>query len=233
MNFSNQEIVAMRQKLFGRARDQRAAGHPEFRVRPISEAWTLVDRVPAYKTAVANVAYIWRDSEPRDRFGPMPRAFAERRCELHGAGLILPGSAPQWAKGYTIWEEADRAANATDDPTAVSAWHLILEIPRAIPAERWNALVTNFVQREITPRGTVAAWAVHALQGADDWIEKPHCHLVLSGRRWRHDARHGQRASGGVGSWGGQRSLELAWRRTCSLARIGGWADVPASEKRS
>ena len=121
MDFTQQDIAAMRQKLFGRARDQHAAGHPEFRVRPISEAWDLFDKAPGYKTAIANCAYIWRDSGPMDRFGPMPLAFAERRCELRGAGLILPGSAPQWAaQGYTIWEEADRAAAATGNPTAVA-----------------------------------------------------------------------------------------------------------------
>ena len=220
MNVTNQEIAVMRQKLFGRARDQHAAGHPQFRVRPISEAWHLFDKTPAYKTAVANVAYIWRDSKPADRFGPMPRSFAERRCELRGAGLVLPGSAPQWAaQGYTIWEEADQAATATGDLSAVSAWHLILEIPLTVPKARWRPLVIAFIEREIGSRGRATAWAIHALEGTDDWIEKPHCHLVVTATGWRHDGRHARRAVGRIDPWGGKRALELAWRRACCRAR--------------
>ena len=220
MDITKQEIAIMRQRLFGRARDQRDAGHPEFRIRPISEEWRLVDKVPAYRTAVANVAYIWRDSEPSDRFGRMPKAFAERRFELRDAGLILPASAPLWAtKGYTIWEEADRVTTATGDPTAISGWHVILEIPAAIPAACWKSVVTGFIEREITSRGNACAWATHALEGADGWIEQPHTHCVVTARTWRHVARHGRRATGGIGSWGGQRALEMAWRRHCQAAQ--------------
>lgn len=229
MDFTQQDIAAMRQKLFGRARDQHAAGHPEFRVRPISEAWNLPGKVPSYKTAVANVAYIWRDSDPADRFGPMPRAFAERRYELRAAGLILPGSAPQWAaRDYTIWEEADAAVAATGNPAMVSAWHLILEVPLGVPTGRWNTLVTEFIDREIATRGRCTAWAIHALEGADGWIETPHCHLVVTALGWRHDARQGRRALGGLGSWRGQRALELAWRRACSQAQA--WPFKRASQ---
>lgn len=97
------DVDAMKRILFARPRDRQTSDHPDFKVRPISEAWRLDRRMPAYKTAVANAAYIWRDSEAADRFGPMPARFAERRCELRGAGLILPASAPVWAcKDYTI-----------------------------------------------------------------------------------------------------------------------------------
>ena len=219
MYITKEEIARVRQRLFGRAADQRTAGHLAFRVRPISEAWTIVGKVPAYKTAVSNVAYIWRDAGAIDRYGRMPRAFAERRAELRAAGLILPGSAPQWAAtGYTIWEEADAATAATGDPTAVSAWHLILEIPLAIVAGRWTALVTAFVEGHLAARGSCTAWAIHGLEGEDEWIVRPHVHLVVTARRWRHDARQGQRVISGVGSWGAQRALELAWRRHCGQA---------------
>ncbi|CAM3231538.1 MobA/MobL protein domain-containing protein [Sphingomonas antarctica] len=195
--------------------------NPDFAVRPISEAWRLGGRRAAYKTAVANVAYIWRDATGSDRFGPMPQKFAERRCELHGSGLILPPRAPLWAGGYTVWEEADAAADATGDFTAIAAWHVMAEIPTEVPPQRWHALVTNFVERELAAKGLVSAWAIHALEGDDGaWIVRPHSHLIVTARQWRHDCRHGLRHPAGIGSWGAQARLERAWYRACDAAGL-------------
>ncbi|ONF97024.1 MobA/MobL family protein [Sphingomonas jeddahensis] len=218
------DVDAMKRILFARPRDRRPDDQPDFKVRPISEAWRLVHRMPAYKTAVSNAAYIWRDSAPADRFGPMPAKFAERRCELRGAGLILPASAPVWATtDYTIWEEADAATVATGDPTAVAAWHVIMEIPLTIRLDWWTWLVTGFVEHELAGRGAAVAWAIHALQGADGWIVKPHAHLIVTARHWRHDHRQGQRHPGWIGSWDAQKRLEFAWRRRCGVAWAGMW----------
>lgn len=218
------DVDAMKRTLFARSRDRRPDDQPDFKVRPISEEWRLVHRMPAYKSAVSNTAYIWRDSAPIDRFGPMPVKFAERRYELRGAGLILPASAPVWAStGYTIWEEADIATVATGDPTAVAAWHVMMEIPLAIRPERWSWLVTGFVERELAGRGAAVAWAIHALQGAEDWIVRPHAHLIVTARHWRHDHRQGRRHPAWIGSWGAQKRLEFAWRRRCGAARSSIW----------
>ncbi|WP_375271096.1 MobA/MobL family protein [Sphingomonas sp.] len=218
------EVEAAKRNLFARPRDRRPNDHPDFKVRPISEAWRLVHRMPAYKTAVSNTAYIWRDSAPVDRFGPMPAKFAERRCELRGAGLILPASAPDWATiDYTIWEEADAATMATGDPTAVAAWHVMMEIPVTIRPDRWKWLVTGFAERELAARGAAVAWAIHALQGDDGWIVNPHAHLIVTARYWRHDHRQGQRHPAWIGSWEAQKRLEFAWRRRCGMARNGLW----------
>lgn len=218
------DVDAMKRILFARPRDRCPDDHPDFKVRPISEAWRLADRMPAYKSAVSNAAYIWRDSHPVDRFGPMPAKFAERRYELRGAGLILPASAPVWAtRGYTIWEEADAATVSTGDPTAVAAWHVMIEIPALIRSDRWSWLVTGFVERELAGRGAAVAWAIHALQGADGWIVKPHAHLIVTARHWRHDQRQGQRHPAWIGSWGAQKRLEFTWRRRCGAATPGLW----------
>lgn len=191
---------------------------PKFNIRPVSEAWRWSSRRPAYRTATANAAYVWRDASPIDRFGPMPKSFEDRRCELRASGLLLPSSAPQWAaEGYRVWEDADRAAMATDDPTEVAAWHVVMEIPAALPAARWRRLVMGFVQRELVARGAVVAWAIHALEDDDGgWVASPHCHLICTARYWRNDHRLGQRNSRWIGDWGRQRSLEMAWRRACS-----------------
>lgn len=215
------DVDAMKRVLFARPPHRQPGDHPDFKVRPISEEWRLAHRVPAYKTAVANVAYIWRDNSAVDRFGSMPTRFAERRCELHGAGMILPASAPVWAAGgYTIWEEADAATIASSDPTAVSAWHVMMEIPASIRPDQWRWLVTGFVERELAGRGAATAWAIHALEGDDDWIVRPHAHLVVSARHWRHGARHGDRHHAWIGSWGAQQRLEGAWRRRCGASSL-------------
>lgn len=215
------DVDAMKRILFARPRDRQVGDHPDFKVRPISEAWRLDRRMPAYKTAVANVAYIWRDSDAADRFGAMPAKFAERRCEIRGVGLMLPGSAPVWAtKNYAIWEDADAATVATGDTTAVAGWHVMMEIPESIRACEWQRLVTGVVAQELANRGAAVAWAIHALEGIDGWIVKPHVHLIVTARHWRHDKRHGQRHPAWIGSWQAQRRLEFAWRRRCLGARL-------------
>lgn len=216
MLITKADLAAARRLLFAEPRP-RPPHQIDFRVRPISQTWRILDRRPAYKTAVANVAYIWRDSGVADQFGQMPRSFAERRCELRGAGLALPGSAPLWStRDYTVWREADDAAAATGDQSTVSAWHIIAEIPEDFPAFLWQALTTRFVMRELVARGAAVAWAIHALKGEDGWIVKPHCHFVVTARYWRHDRRQGARHPAWIASSTQQKKLQMAWRRDCA-----------------
>lgn len=198
-----------------------AVGQPAFNVRPISEAWRWRDRRAAYRTAVANCCYIWRTRAASDRFGSMPSSFADRRSELQGWGLSLPASAPQWARqDFAVWQEADEAAEGYDDPAMVRAWHVVMEIPAAVPAKKWNTLVTGFIERELVKRGAVVAWAVHAQTTSMGSWKNAHAHLIVTALRWRHDHRQGQRHSAWAGSWGRQRSLEMAWRRACRSAHL-------------
>ena len=215
-DITQDEYNAIKRALLARSRREEADRRPDFAVRPISEAWRLSDRRPAYRTAVANVAYIYRDSEARDRFGTMPAKFADARCEVQLAGLALPASAPVWAAtGYRIWEEADVAAVATDDWTAVAAWHVMAQIPQNLPRSCWVGLVHTLIERELTGRGAAVAYAVHALEGADGWICRPHIHLVVSALSWRHDHRHGRRHPAWISSSAAQRHLGGVWRRLC------------------
>lgn len=222
MLISQDQIRQARRALVARPRNIDRIEWPDFKVRPISEEWWYVGRVPAYKSAVANVAYIWRDAEPRDRFGPMPARFAERRFELNGAGLLLPASAPLWAATdpYAIWAEADAVAVETGDPTAVAAWHLMMEIPLNVRPENWCWLAEGFLRNQLVDKGAVVAWAVHAVEADDgEWIIKPHAHAIITARHWRHDKRHGRRHHNWIGSWAQQTRMEFAWRRRCSGLR--------------
>ncbi|WP_093007725.1 MobA/MobL family protein [Sphingomonas palmae] len=216
MLITKADLAAARRVLFAEPR-QRPPRQIDFCVRPISQAWRILDRRPAYKTAVANAAYIWRDSSVADQFGQMPPSFAERRCELRGAGLALPESAPLCStRDYTVWREADDAAAATGDPSTVSAWHIIAEIPEDFPAFLWRALTTRFVMRELLARGAAVAWAIHALNGEDGWIVKPHRHFVVTARYWRHDRRQGARHPAWMASTTQQKKLQMVWRRDCA-----------------
>ncbi|MCE7796518.1 MobA/MobL family protein [Sphingobium sufflavum] len=222
MLITKDQLRQARRELVVRPRSVSRMEWPDFKVRPISEEWMYVGRMPAYKSAVANVAYILRDSEPTDRFGPMPQRFAERRYELKGGGLMLPANAPIWAGAdpYRIWREADAAAVATNDPTAMSAWHVMAEIPLHIPPENWVWLVQGFIQTQLTDNGAAVAWAVHAVEGGEDgWIIAPHLHMIVTARHWRHEKRHGQRHFSWIASWAQQMQLQFAWRRRCISAR--------------
>lgn len=206
--------------------DEQGLGHPDrridFTIRPVSAEWRLVGRKPAYRTARANVQYIWRDSVGRDRFGAMPRWFGERTYDLRSSGLLLPGSAPQWAtRDYAIWDRVDAATAATGDPTEVSAWHILAELPAGLDERWWEWLTTTFTERNLVRLGAPVAYAVHALAAPEGgWAIAPHVHMIVPARRFRSGAQHGQRMPIWAGYAGSQARLEGAWRATCGLAKV-------------
>lgn len=232
-----QEVEAFRRRLLhytdaDAAMDEAGFGHPDgqvgFNVRPVSEEWRLFGRKPAYKTARANVQYIWRESDGADRFGRMPAWFAQRRYDLRAAGLMLPNSAPLWAsEDYELWDRIDAATVATGDPTAVSAWHIIAQLPSGVDEHWWEWMVRSFIQRELVRRGAPVAYAVHALAAsAGHWVIAPHAHLVVAARRFRPGKRHGALMPAWAGSWSQHWRLQQAWRRHCGLSGV---TDVRAS----
>ena len=235
MYITQSELADFRRALFAAPpRDRQPSDAIDFRIRPISEDWRLVHRMPSYKTATCNAAYIWRDSDAADRFGPMPRKFAEGRCELRGAGLLLPANAPLWAaEGYRIWQDADEAAFATGDTTEVSAWHVMAQIPETMAPRWWRWMVTGFLQRELVGRGAAVAWAIHALNGdRGSWLVSPHCHAIVTARKWKTGAGKGERHPAWLASWEQQRRLGAAWRRRCAttslMAQAGfRWSTLP------
>lgn len=187
-----------------------------FNVRPISVAWQGSGRSPAFKTLVANVAYIWRDVAAKDRrFGRMPPAFSERRAELRTHGLSLPASAPVWtASPYAVWNAVDSVVNAMDDDTSLRGWHVVATLPPSLNDWAWKLMVEAFVTKQFVQRGAPVAWAVHALLGGDGkWIVQPHVHMIVPARRYR-TTRAGQ-AGDRMVNWAGSRrqqdALRLAW----------------------
>ncbi len=212
--------------------DELGLGHPDrrvdFTIRPVSAEWRLVGRKPAYRSARANVQYIWRDSTGADRFGPMPRWFSERTYDLRSAGLLLPKSAPLWAaSGYELWDRVDAATEATGDPTAASAWHILAEMPAGMDECWWDWLAVSFAERNLVRVGAPVAYAVHALAAPDGWAIAPHVHMVVPARQYRSGARHGDRMPGWAGCEAAHVRLEHAWRTVCGQARVKGEGGRP------
>jgi hypothetical protein len=238
MFITNADVARARRTLFrdddaDADMDEQGLGHPDrrvdFTIRPVSAEWRLVGRKPAYRTARANVQYIWRDSVGSDRFGVMPCWFGERTYDLRSSGLLLPGSAPLWAAtGYELWDRVDAATAATGDPSEVSAWHILAEIPQELDERWWEWLATTFAERNLVRLGAPVAYAVHALAAPDGgWAIAPHVHMITPARRFRSGARHGHRMPSWAGCWGSHHRLERAWRIACGLARVKDVAAAP------
>jgi hypothetical protein len=152
----------------------------------------------------------------------MPRWFGERTYDLRASGLLLPGSAPIWAgTEYELWDRIDASTAATGDPTEVSAWHILAELPHGLGERWWEWLTKMFAERNLVRLGAPVAYAIHSLAAADGgWVIAPHVHMVVPARRFRSGSRHGERMPSWAGSTGRHMRLERAWRTACGLARV-------------
>lgn len=238
MLITQDQVRRVRRQLFrdndaDAVQDEQGLGHPDrqvdFTIRPVSAEWRLAGRKPAYRSARANVQYIWRDSAGLDRFGAMPSWFGQRRYDLRSAGLLLPNSAPQWAASdYELWDRVDAATAATGDPTAASAWHILAEMPKGVDERWWDWLAVTFAERNLVRVGAPVAYAVHALAAPDGgWAIAPHVHMVVPARRYRSGARHGERMPAWAGCDAAHFRLQRAWRTACGHARVKGKGGTP------
>jgi Ti-type conjugative transfer relaxase TraA len=139
----------------------------------------------AGSSATGLSAYIARDirqDQAGERFN-----FAHRADELEARGLILPASAPEWAgDAARVWREAERAERTVDRQTGELRWkkggqlakHMTIALPREANAEQREAMLMEFVAKEIDPQkhGVVVEWAIHR-DG-----NNPHAHLLISTR---------------------------------------------------
>jgi Ti-type conjugative transfer relaxase TraA len=139
----------------------------------------------AGSSATGLSAYIARDAR-LDQSGT-PFNFAHKADELEARGVILPVHAPEWAADAAqVWRAAERAEQTIDRQTGELRWkkngqiakHMTIALPReATPAQR-EAMLMEFVAREIDPRkhGVVVEWAIHREEN------NPHAHLLISTR---------------------------------------------------
>ena len=139
----------------------------------------------AGSSATGLSAYIARDMR-LDQSGT-PFNFAHKADELEARGLILPCGAPEWAADAAqVWRAAERAEQTIDRETGELRWkkngqiakHMTIALPREATAEQREAMLMEFVAREIDPEkhGVVVEWAIHREEN------NPHAHLLISTR---------------------------------------------------
>lgn len=166
---------------------------PPFNIRPVSRAWRTRDgeaaKRPAYRTAWANSCY-QRRADGHDDIGPF--YFAQRADDLVATGVVAPEGVPE-PDVESIWRAADAAALATGDPTAMSAWAVVGDLPDDLPLARQIELIERFSRRHFSSAGMIAEYAVHAARPRRDGSRgRGHVHWLISARCWADSARKGQ-----------------------------------------
>lgn len=184
-----------------------------FVIRPVSRTgWEQghgTDRRATHKTATANYLYIKR-IDGCDQIGPLP-CFSQRN-DLVDEGTMVPYSAPDWAvQPGIIWREVD-AALKNEPEDSVSARHVVLTLPKDRSAKEWRSLLEDYGEAQFTSKGMICDWAIHA-KPADNggWQIRPHAHLLVTARGWKHDRRQGLLHPVWLRGGSARRRLEDAW----------------------
>lgn len=161
-------------------------------IRPIAARGLLTmsgDRRATHATAFANHVYITRQR------GHDARGFLDyrHRGDLVACGLELPTNHPTWAKEPgRIWREIDAACEGIA-PDQVRAWHIVLTVPDDLTESDWVQLVRRFARETLVRRGPAVEWALHARRDTSGgWLIRPHAHLLMTTRGWKHNARWGK-----------------------------------------
>jgi hypothetical protein len=191
-----------------------------FVIRPVSRTgWKQglgTDRRATHKTATANYLYIKR-LDGCDLIGSLPK-FSQRN-DLVDADLAVPYSAPDWAvEPGLIWREIDTALKDKAED-AVSARHIVMTLPKGGAAQEWRRLIERFSEEHFTRKGMICDWAIHAkAQQGSGWLTRPHAHLLITARGWKHDRRHGLQHPVWCRGDSARRHLEEAWLTLSGLS---------------
>ena len=165
-----------------------------------------------------------------DRFGKVPDGYL-LRGDLVATGLCHPQQRmpAELKEGDRIWREADAAAEL-EGPHAISATHLVADLPPEAGSERWRWLVERYCYGALVEFGMVVAWAVHAKAGPEGgWAVPPHAHLLCTARFWRPNPRKGDRQKQWLASAEQIRAAEQAWLELVGLRPAAAVASAPLS----
>lgn len=127
------------------------------------------------RTALREAAYIRRTRFTKE--GMETIDFSCRSGDLFMLLPVLPAQAPDWvAQPFMRWKRADEAAEASNRPDEIRAWHICADLPEGLSKGQWVDHVESMV-RAATPNRIVAEIAVHL--PAD---KPPHAHVLVSSR---------------------------------------------------
>lgn len=190
---------------------------PAFNARPVCaagrESRSSEGPYATHYTATASWLYINRLSGS-DRFGQVPDAYLHRG-DLVAAGRCHPQKLPpRLRSGDTLWRDADDAA-ALEGPRAITATHIVADLPPEADPARWTWLVEQYAYRHLVDKGMIVDWAIHAPKGANGIPPgPPHVHLLATARFWRPTGRFGSRQWQWLANADQIRTAEDDWFRT-------------------
>jgi ATP-dependent exoDNAse (exonuclease V) alpha subunit len=127
------------------------------------------------RSAVACAAYRAGEAIADQRYGKT-HDYTRRRGIL-AAGIIAPQHTPAWAcERDQLWNGLESFEKRKD---AQLAREFVLGLPHQLDLEQQTRILREFIEREITPRGLVADWAIHAPNRAGD-MRNQHAHLMVT-----------------------------------------------------
>lgn len=189
---------------------------PPFNARPVCaagrESRSTEGPYATHYTATASFLYINRLSGS-DRFGPVPDGYTTRG-DLVASGRCHPQKVPPRLKsGDTLWREADDAA-ALEGPRAITATHIVADLPTDADPVRRSWLVENFAYRHLVDKGMIVDWAIHHRTASEGRPAiRPHVHMLATARFWRPAGRFGARQWQWLANADQLRTVEDDWFR--------------------
>jgi hypothetical protein len=193
---------------------------PPFNARPVCaagrESRSTEGPYATHYTATASWLYINRLSGS-DRFGQVPDAYT-LRGDLVAAGRCHPLKLPpRLRSGDALWRDADDEA-ALEGQRAISATHIVADLPTDVDPARWAWLVQNYCYRHLVDKGMIVDWAIHLPHGRDGGGPGiPHVHLLATARFWRTTGRFGSRQWQWLANADQIRTAEDDWFRATGM----------------
>lgn len=135
------------------------------------------------RSAVAAAAYMSCDVITNEYDGVIHDYT--RKGGLIWEHIFLPAQAPpEWSDRGMLWNAVERVEKAKDSQ---SARELIVALPLELPAEEWEAILTEYITGQFVSDGMCADVAIHDTDG-----HNPHAHILLTVRpidengRWQY-----------------------------------------------
>jgi len=135
----------------------------------------------AGRSSVAAAAYRAGEKIKDERTGTL-YDFTHKTHVTHQE-VLLPEHLPERLQDRaTLWNTVELGLRANGQP----AFEVEFALPRELTGEQRTALARQFAKREFVDKGLAVDMCLH-MGVASDGGPHPHCHLLVSTRRWKAD----------------------------------------------